>query len=65
MTAQAAIRWYKGRHHTAVAVYREMMLQVMMDYSCLPNPARMTLADIVFFYDGRRGALRNATKPKK
>lgn len=34
-----------------------------MDYHCLPNPDRMTLADIVFFYEGRRASLQAATKP--
>ncbi len=45
-------------------VYGTMMLQVMIDYSCLPDPKAMPLSDIVYFYDGRRRALRDATKPK-
>ena len=64
-TAQAAIQWHKGHDHTAVAVFGEMQLQVMQDYACLPDPYNMPLCDIVYFYAGRRGALKQSTAPKK
>jgi hypothetical protein len=50
--------------HTPVLVYQEMMLQVMKDYSVLPDPFNMPLNDIVYFYNGGRATLRDSTKPK-
>ena len=37
----------------------------MTEYACLPDPKRMPLGHIVYFYDGIRGTLKAATKPKK
>ena len=64
-TAQEAIKWHRGLVHTAENVYREMMLQVLSEYSCLPDAMNMPLSDIVYFYEGRRPALRQSTKPQK
>lgn len=50
--------------HTALPVYREMLLQVCRDYATLPPIRSMTVDEIVFFYDGLRPELRRATKPK-
>lgn len=47
-----------------MAVHREMLLQICMDYPGLPDPRTLTLAEIRFFYDGIRGQLRNTSKPK-
>ncbi len=63
LTAQSVIRWYKGRVHTAENVYTEMMGQIYRDFSVLPNPDKLTLADIVRYYNMLRPSLRAATKP--
>jgi hypothetical protein len=58
------VQWYKGRRHYAAAVYLEMFLQICKDYHVLPDPDRMTLDDIVLYYDGGRASLHRATKPQ-
>ena len=63
-SAQDAIRWYKGHEHSTAAVYGEMLLQIMMDYPALPDAFNLTLRQILFFYNGRRGSLKKATRPK-
>lgn len=60
----AAIEWYKGAVHVPINVYLEMLLQIQQDYSCLPPVDQLTLSDILTYYDGRRGALKSATKPR-
>lgn len=51
--------------HTLGPVYCEMLRQICLDYSGLPDARTLTLADIRFFYDGLRPTLRKYTKPKK
>jgi hypothetical protein len=41
-----------------------MLLQVSREYSGLPDPRSLTLAEIRFFYDGMRGDLHASTKRK-
>ncbi len=62
--AQAAIRWHVGRQHTMVSVFREMYFQVISDYPSLPDPSCMTFARVAWYYQGLRGSLKSATKPK-
>jgi hypothetical protein len=51
--------------HTATVVYREMIRQICRDYSGLPDVRTLTVEEIVFFYDGLRPELKEATKQKK
>jgi hypothetical protein len=46
-------------------VYGEMLLQICRDYPGLPDPRTLTACEIRFFYEGLRGELRHATKPKR
>lgn len=48
--------------HTALAVYSEMLLQICRLYPGLPDPRALTVREIVFFYNGLRGALEAITK---
>ncbi len=50
--------------HTLFNVYGEMLLQVMRDYSSLPDPRTLTMAEIRFLYDGLRRELRRHTLPR-
>lgn len=50
--------------HTLPLVYREMFLQVCMDYSTLPDPLGLDMAQIRIFYNGLRPALWRTTKPR-
>jgi len=52
-------------HHTAPAVYREMLLQICRDYATLPDPRTLTVEEIVFFYEGSRPGLKRYTKPNE
>ena len=51
--------------HTWLNVYREMLYQICLDYSGLPDFRTLTLSDITFFYDGLRPTLKAHTKPQK
>lgn len=51
--------------HTLGNVYREMMIQVCMDYPGLPDVRTLTLGEIRFFYDGLRETLKKHSAPKK
>ena len=51
--------------HTLFNVYGEMLLQVMRDYSTLPDPRTLTMAEIRFLYHGLRRELRRHTVPRK
>ncbi len=50
--------------HTLVFVYTEMYLQIVRDYSSLPDPRTLTLHEIKFYYDALRPELHARTKPK-
>jgi len=41
-----------------------MLLQVTRDFPGLPDPTRLTSAQIRFFYNGVRHELKELTKPK-
>lgn len=41
-----------------------MLFQIMKEYPSLPDVYSMPVSHIRFFYNGCRGQLRNATKPK-
>lgn len=56
-------RLYHGDHHR-VSVYSEMLLQVVRDYSGLPNCRDLSDSEIRWFYDGLRAELKQATKPR-
>lgn len=47
--------------HTVPVVFREMIVQVCMDYPGLPDVRSMDVDEIAFFYDGLRPALRKHT----
>lgn len=49
---------------SAAATYKEMLLQICRDYPGLPDPRTLTMAEIVFFYEGLRPELQKYTKPK-
>jgi hypothetical protein len=53
-----------GCLHTSLAVHGEMFLQISSDYQSLPNPRRLTIPEIVFYYNALRPQLRAHTKPK-
>lgn len=53
-----------GGDHTRCAVYGEMLLQVMHDYSGLGDFRILESDEIEFFYDGIRSGLKKDTKPK-
>lgn len=49
----------RGGHNFAT-VYTEMMLQILRDYSGLPDVRTLTVTQIRFFYDGLRPELKRA-----
>lgn len=51
--------------HTLLPVYGEMLLQICVDYATLPDPRTLTMAEIRFYYNGRRGELKRATAPRR
>ena len=51
--------------HTLHAVYGEMLLQICRDYSGLPDPRTLAMAEIRFFYEGLRPELLKHTMPGK
>lgn len=53
------------RQHTLANVYREMLIQICLDFPGLPDVRTLTLGEIRFFYDGLRGTLRKYTAPTK
>jgi hypothetical protein len=57
-------RLYGGKH-TRIAVYSEMLLNVLASYSLGIDYRTMTENEIEFFYDGLRSELKEATKPTK
>lgn len=50
--------------HNAMVVYSEMLRQVCRDYAGLPDARTLTISEIVWFYNGLRGELKTATKPR-
>jgi len=52
----------KGRH-TLLTVAKEMLLQITRDYNGLGDFRELKWHEILFFYDGLRQELREATKP--
>lgn len=53
----------KVHTHTMGTVLMEMVLQVCMDYSSLPDYRTMDTDDIIRFYEGIRPAVMLATRP--
>lgn len=49
---------------SAAATYRAMLLQIARDYAGLPDPRTLTVAEILFFYEGLRPELRKYTRRK-
>lgn len=43
-------------------VYGEMLAQVCLDYSSLPDPRTLSMAEIRYFYEYLRPTLRRHTK---
>jgi hypothetical protein len=52
-----------ARLKTALATYREMLLQIARDYAGLPDARTLTVTEIVFFYEGLRPELIKHTRP--
>jgi hypothetical protein len=50
--------------HTFMNVYTEMFLQVVMDYSGIGDFRELEYNEVVFFYEGLRKDLKEATKPQ-
>jgi hypothetical protein len=50
--------------HTFQNVYREMFMQVCVDVPSIGDFRVLTDAEIRFFYNGLRGRLKHATKPR-
>jgi hypothetical protein len=50
--------------HTNRNVYREMLLTICSEYSCLPDPRTLSMTEIRFFYNGVRAELKRRSKPK-
>ena len=57
------IRLYGGKH-TRTQVYSEMLLYVLASYNLGVDYRTLTEVEIEFFYDGLRGELIEATKPR-
>jgi len=56
-----------GAHYsenTYLTVHTEMLLQVCRDYHAIGDYRKLTASEIRFFYNGLRGELKEATKPK-
>lgn len=47
---------------SAGQTYREMLRQVARDYAGLPDARTLTIAEIVFFYEGLRPELKKHTR---
>jgi hypothetical protein len=50
--------------NTYLVVHTEMLLHVCRDYHGIGDYRNLTASEIRFFYDGLRGELKEATKPK-
>jgi hypothetical protein len=50
--------------HRLPVVYAEMLGQICLDYSTLPDPRTLTLEEIRFFYNISRAELKRRTKPQ-
>ena len=50
--------------HTRLSVYAHMLLQIMRDYKGLPDTRTLTSGEIRFLYEGLRGEIKEATRPK-
>lgn len=46
-------------------IYQEMILQICMNYTSIPDVRTMDLDEIEFFYDGLKSILKETTKPTK
>lgn len=53
----------KRAQHVVPVVYREMLLQIALDYHSLPDVRTLTMSEIRFFYEGLRASLRKHTAP--
>ena len=51
--------------HTRANVYREMILQICLDYPGLPDVRTLSGSQIRFFYEGIRESLKKGTMPGK
>lgn len=51
-----------ARLPSAVATYREMLRQIARDYAGLPDARTLSIAEIVFFYEGLRPELKKYTR---
>lgn len=51
-------------YHCFQSVYSEMFLQVVRDYSALPDVRTLQAHEIKYFYEGLRNELKAHTKPK-
>ena len=52
-------------NNTYQNVYSEMLLQICRDYSGLPDIRTLKAREILFFYNGLRGELKEHTKSKR
>jgi hypothetical protein len=50
-----------ARLSSAKATYTEMLLQIARDYPGLPDARTLSIAEIVFFYEGLRPELKKHT----
>lgn len=53
-----------ARLPSGAQTYTEMLLQIARDYPGLPDARTLTIAEIVFFYEGLRPELKRHTRPK-
>ena len=54
---------FRNKGHTFIPVHLMMMLQVAKEFGGL-DPRTLTAHQIRFFFEGIRGQLREATKPR-
>ena len=54
-----------GGRHTFYNVFREMFLQVLLEYNGLGDFRDLTFDEVEMFYEAIRPSLREATKPQK
>lgn len=64
VTVNSGGKEFRVHAHTMGHVLSEMVLQICMDYSSLPDYRTLETEDIVRFYEGIRGSQIRATRPR-
>lgn len=54
-----------ARLPSGTQTWKEMLRQIARDYSGLPDVRTLSVAEIVFFYEGLRPELKKYTRPQR